>query len=251
MILSRLIVVICCLLLVGCVTTQVGDLSDKEEAARLNLNLGLGYLRQGNYSEARIKLEKSIREQPNNPTAHRALGLVYERLEDDPGAEKEYRTAVSQAPDDADALNQLAAFLCAQGEQKEALKLFDKAVTIPLYQDRHIILTNAGTCVKDTDVPRAQAYLRQALALQPNYPDALLQMGEISYTQQNYIPARAFVSRYMDATSPKAPVLWLGYRVETALSDSAAAESFADQLLKRFPDSREAALLQEQRRNAG
>ena len=251
MISSRLIVVLCGFLLVGCVTTQVGDLSDKEEAARLNLDLGLGYLRQGNYNEARIKLEKSIREQPDNPTAHRALGLVYERLEDNKGAEKEYRIAVSQAPDDADALNQLAAFLCGQGEQKEALKLFDKAVTIPLYQERHIILTNAGTCAKETDLRQAQVYLRQALALKPNYPDALLQMGEISYTQQNYIQARAFVSRYMDATSPKAPVLWLGYRIEMALSDSAAADSFADQLLKGFPNSREAALLQEQRRNAG
>jgi type IV pilus assembly protein PilF len=251
MIFSRLVVVLCSLLLFGCVTTQIGDLSDKEEAARLNLELGLGYLRQSNYNEARIKLERSISEQSDNPTAHRALGLVYERLDDIKGAEKEYRIAVSQAPEDADALDQLAAFLCGQGEQKEALKLFDKAVTIPLYQDRHRILTNAGTCAKQTDLPRAQAYFRQALALRPNYPEALLQLGEISFMEQNYIQARAFVSRYMAASPPNALVLWLGYRTETALRDFDAANSFADQLLKGFPDSSEATLLQEQRRNAG
>jgi type IV pilus assembly protein PilF len=251
MISGRLIVVICSLLLVGCVTTREGDLSDKEEAARLNLDLGLGYLRQGNYNEARLKLEKSINEQPDNPTAHRALGLVYERLDDIKGAEKEYRLAVSQAPDDADALDQLAAFLCGQGEQKEALKLFDKAVTIPLYQDRHRIFTNAGTCVKKTDLPQAKTYLRQALGLRPNYPEALLQMGEISFMEQNYIQARAFVSRYMDASSANPLVLWLGYRTEIALRDPDAANVFADQLLKGFPDSTEATLLQEQRRNAG
>jgi len=251
MIYSRLIVVLCSLLLFGCVTTQIGDLSDKEEAARLNLDLGLGYLRQGNYSEARLKLEKSIAEQSNNPTAHRALGLVYERLDDIKGAEKEYRLAVSQAPEDADALDQLAAFLCGQGEQKEALKLFDKAATIPLYQDRHRILTNAGTCAKKTDLPQAKIYLRQALALRPNYPEALLQMGEISFIEQNYIQARAFVSRYMDASPANPIVLWLGYRTEIALRDPDAANVFADQLLKGFPDSTEATLLQEQRRNAG
>lgn len=251
MISGRLLLALFGLLLAGCVTTQVGDLSDKEEAARLNLDLGLGYLRQGNYNEALLKLEKSIKDQPNNPTAHRALGLVYERLEDIKGAEKEYRLAVSQAPEDADALDQLAAFLCGQGEQKEALKLFDKAVTIPLYQDRYRILTNAGTCAKKTDLSQAKTYLRQALALRPNYPEALLQMGEISFIEQNYIQARAFVSRYMDASPANPLVLWLGYRTEIALRDPDAANVFADQLVKGFPDSSEATLLQEQRRNAG
>jgi Tfp pilus assembly protein PilF len=55
----------------------------------------------------------------------------------------------------------------------------------------------------------------------------------------------------MAASPPTALALWLGYRTETALRDFDAANSFASQLLKGFPDSSEATLLQEQRRNAG
>jgi type IV pilus assembly protein PilF len=251
MIAGRLIIIVSALLLAGCVTTRDGDLSDKDEAARLNLELGLGYLRQGDFDEARIKLEKSIEAKSDNATAHRALGLVYERLEDNKGAEKQYRIAVSQAPDDADAINQLAAFLCAQGNQPEALKLFEQALAIPLYPNRYLLLTNAGTCAKSTDIPRAENYLRQALALKPDYPAALLQMGEISYINENYVQARAFITRYVDSAPPNALAFWLAYRVELAMKNFDAADEYAVQLLKRFPESSEAMLLQEQRRNAG
>jgi type IV pilus assembly protein PilF len=251
MISGRSVIIIGALLLSGCVTTQEGNLANKDEAARLNLELGLGYLRQGDYEEARIKLDKSIKAKYENATAHRALGLVYERMSDNKGAEKQYRIAVSQAPDDADAINQLAAFLCGQGKQAEALKLFDEALTIPLYQTRYLLLTNAGTCAKSSDLPRAENYLRQALAQKPDYPAALLQMGEINYMKENYIQARAFVTRYLDAAPPDSLALWLGYRVEMAMKDFAAADEYATMLLKRFPESAEASLLQEQRRNAG
>jgi type IV pilus assembly protein PilF len=252
MIVGRLITIVGVMfLLSGCVTTRVGDLSDKEEAAKLNLELGLGYLRQGDFNEARIKLEKSIKDQPDNATAQRALGLVYERLGDNKGAEKQYRTAVSKAPEDVDTLNQLASFLCAHDERPEALKLFDQALSIPLYPNRELLLTNLATCISATDKPQAEVYLRQALALKPNYGPALLQMGEVSYSQQHFAQARAFVSRYIDSAATNSAVLWLGYRVEVALRDLDAANDYAVQLLKRFPDSAEAQLLQKQKRDAG
>jgi len=249
--LGKLIVITGALMLAACVTTRVGDFSDKEEAARLNMELGIGYLQQGQYNDARIKLEKSLKEQPNNATAHRALGLVYERLDDSKGAEKQYRIAVSQAPDDADALNQLAAFLCAKGERAQALKLFDQALAVPHYMNRQLLLTNLATCVGSSDLPQAETYLRQALALKPDYGPALQQMGEISYLQKNYTQARAFVSRYIDSLPPSAAVLWLGYRTEIALRDINAANNYAEQLLKRFPESNEAGLLPKKDRNAG
>ena len=74
--------VVCCVVLAGCVTTMSGETpveTDKKELAALNLDLGISYLRQGNLEQAMMKLNKSIDDDPNNSTAHRALGIVYER----------------------------------------------------------------------------------------------------------------------------------------------------------------------------
>jgi type IV pilus assembly protein PilF len=241
-------------LLVACVTTTTGDMSSgasSEEAARLNMDLGISYLRQGDYEEAVVKLEKSIQEEPKNEKAHRALRLAYEQVGDSKGAEKEYRTAVRQSPDDADALNQLASFLCLNGDKSEAQKLFDRALDIPLYQDRAMLYVNAGTCVKSSDLVQAENYLRNALGLQPDYPDALFQMGEVAYARENYLQARAFIERYVAVSSSTADSLWLAYRVEVALNDPVSAKTFADQLLKQFPVSVEAQMLIDEQRNAG
>ena len=251
---GRLILLLGVTLLVACVTTTTGDMrsgASSEEAARLNMDLGISYLRQGDYEDAVVKLKKSIQEEPNNATAHRALGLAYEELGDSKGAEKEYREAVQQGPDDADALNQLASFLCMKGDKPEAQKLFDRALDIPLYQDRAMLYVNAGTCVKNTDLALAEAYLRNALSLQPDYPSALIQLGEVAYARQNYLQARAFLERYVVVSSTTANSLWLAYRVEVAMIDPVSAKIFADQLLNKFPASVEARMLLDEQRNAG
>ena len=251
---GRLILLLGVTLLVACVTTTTGDMrsgASSEEAARLNMDLGISYLRQGDYEDAVVKLKKSIQEEPNNATAHRALGLAYEELGDSKSAEKEYRIAVRQGPDDADALNQLASFLCMKGDKPEAQKLFDRALDIPLYQDRAMLYVNAGTCVKNSDLALAEAYLRNALSLRPDYPSALIQLGEVAYARQNYLQARAFLERYVVVSSTTANSLWLAYRVEVAMNDPVSAKTFADQLLNKFPASVEARMLLDEQRNAG
>ncbi len=251
---GRLILLLGVTLLVSCVTTttsSIGSSASSEEAARLNMDLGISYLRRGDYDEAIFKLKKSIQDEPNNPTAHRALGLAYEELGDSQGAEKEYRIAVRQGPDDADALNQLASFLCMRGDKSEAQKLFDRAVNIPLYKDRAMLYVNAGTCIKNYDLAQAENYLRNALALRPDYPVALFQLGEVAYASENYLQARAFLERYVAVSSSTADSLWLAYRVEVAMNDPVSAKTFADQLLKKFPASVQTRMLLDEQRNAG
>jgi type IV pilus assembly protein PilF len=229
----------------------MGATASKSEAARLNMDLGISYLRQGEYESALIKLEKSLQEEPNNPTAHRALGLTYERLGANDKAEKEYRTAVKQAPQDADALNQLGVFLCMKGDQSEAMSLFDRAINVPLYQSRYLLYTNAGKCIKNSDLPLAEDYLRRALSLRDDFPDALFQMADVAYQRENYLQARAFIERYQAESQDSPEVLWLGYRIEMGMQNPAGAKAFADSLVRNFPESVETRMLLEERRNAG
>lgn len=249
---SRIAVLVLAAALAACVSTSTRAPGDpapsKEEAAKYNLELGIGYLRQGNYQLARDKLNKSLEQNPDSATARVALGLVYERLEDPAGAEKQYRKAVDMERDDPDALNALAVFLCSQPKPdvEEALHLFDDAIAIPLSKkiaNRPMLYTNAGTCAKTTDPQRAEKYLRSALAEDPRFPDALLQMAEVSMLEANPLQARAFYERFTKAGRQTPASLVLGIRIETALGDSAAVSRYTDQLQKQFPDSAEARAL--------
>jgi len=240
------------LLLSGCITTTTGDVptpADSAEAARLNMDLGIKYFELGNMDQAMLKLRRSIEEEPRNPDAHRVLGLVYENLGDLKGAEKEYRLAVRQAPEDPDVLNQLAIFSCRHGDAKEGLKYYDRALKIPLNPARYAIATNAGICAKDIDLERAENYLRQALTSNPQFAEALYQMGDVAYRRGNYLQARAFVERRLAAGSALSDVLWLGYQTEVAMQDQAAADSFAARLQNEFPASVEARMLLESQRD--
>ena len=242
-------------LLTACVTSSSGSSTPERndaEAARVNLDLGISYLRQGNLEQAMVKLERSIDGEPNNPTAHRLLGLVYEQLGDLKGAEAQYYMAVRQGPEDPDALNQLAVFLCTQSKnQPEALDYFERALQIPLYPQRYLLFSNAGTCAKSVDLALAEKYLRQSLELNSQYPEVLMQLADVSFMRGNFLQSRAFVQRFVAAADVNPQSLWLGYRVENALGDVATANGYADQLLRNFPESVETRLLLEQRRNAG
>jgi type IV pilus assembly protein PilF len=128
------------------------------EAAQYNLQLGITYLRQNNLQAARQKLEKALEQAPDLATAHAALGLVFERLEDPAGAERHYRRAVDLDSSDPDNLNALAVFTCSRKQDpRAALKLFDRAIAIPLSvsaANRPMLYTNAGTCAKSVDLAR-------------------------------------------------------------------------------------------------
>jgi len=247
------------ILLAGCVTeTTSGRVQPKEqpeEAASLNVDLGVGYLRQGDLQSAQSKLEKAVELDPDNITAHRALGLVYEALGDSKGAEKHYRKAVSLASNDPEALNSLGVFLCRNDATvKEALENFNRAIAIPqskYFSNKAMLNTNAGVCAKQKDLALAENYLRTALVFDSSFADALLQMADVAYRRQNYLQARAFLQRYSAVAAASPAVLWLSFQVEIAMGDVKAADEAARTLRREFPESVETRMLLERERNAG
>jgi type IV pilus assembly protein PilF len=251
---------LCALLLVlsGCITERVGNPipdASLEEAANLNLQLGISYLRQNYLQTARRKLDKAIEQNPDLVMAYTILGLVYERQGDTEAAGRYYRKAVALSPRDPDALNSLAIYLCQTSKGRpEAMGLFNRALAVPLskqYSNKAMLNTNAGMCVKQDDLPLAEKYLRAALASDPGFSDALRQMAGISYQQGNFLQSRGFLQRYMSVDEVSPSVLWLAIEVETAMGDTQAADEFGRQLKRDFPGSAEARRLLERERNAG
>jgi type IV pilus assembly protein PilF len=245
------------LLIAGCITTNSNPTPppSAKEAAQFNVQLGISYLRQGDLKSAQAKLEKAISQDSSIAPAYSALGLVFERLGDNDGAEKNYRRAVSIAPDDPDSLNSLAVFLCLQkNDTTEALRYFEKALAVPLtktFSNKAMVYTNAGVCAKRVDMDKAEGYLRSALNADPNFSQALLQLADVAFNRSNYLQSRAFLERFLAASPATPDALWLGYRVENALGEASAARAYGERLKKEFPEAVETRLLLERQRNAG
>ncbi|MBT8422676.1 MAG: type IV pilus biogenesis/stability protein PilW [Gammaproteobacteria bacterium] len=248
-------VILVCSLAAACVTSgPTGKVSepDKEEAARLNLDLGITYLQQGKLQDALDKLRKSVEANPQNPSAYRVMGFVYEQLQDPARAEQAYRDAVRQGPDDQQALNALAVYLCVNADDvTEPLRYFDRALNLPEYQNRHEIFTNAGRCAMKRNLELAEQYLRRGLRLRADNPQALYLLADVSFRQAQYLQARAFIERRLASGAAQPDALWLAERIETALGDSVAAQTYRARLLGDFPNSMQAQQALEAQRERG
>jgi type IV pilus assembly protein PilF len=144
-----------------------------DQAAVINAQLAVEYLRQGNLEAARDKIEKALEQDSHTADTQMAAGLIYERLGDERKAQSHYEQAVRLGKDDPNILNNVAVFYCRKGERKRGEEYFLKAAASPLYRTPEVAYTNAGRCARDDGRPKeAEQYFRRALGYRPDMPDA-------------------------------------------------------------------------------
>lgn len=213
----------------------------KAQAARYNAQLGIAYLKENRLEIARDKIERALQQNSRDAAVQTAAGLLYERLNEEKRADKAYSTALRLDPKNPEMQNNYAVFQCRRGQHAKGTKLFELAAKNPLYRTPAVAYANAGVCARGAnDLPTAEEYFRKALSIQPAYPDALLQLADLTFTRGNGLQARAFLQRYF-ASAPATPdALALGVRVERALGDVAAANDYASRLKRDFPMSEQA-----------
>jgi type IV pilus assembly protein PilF len=226
--------------------------TDREKAAAVNAELAITYMKQDNLRAAREKADKALAQNPRSVEAQMAAGFVYDRLGEDRKAGGHFEQAVKLAgKDNPDTLNNAAVFQCRKGDKKRGVELFLQAAASPLYRTPEVAYANAGYCARAAGLPKdAERYFREALARRPNMPDPLLQLADLAHEAGNDLQARAFVQRYHEATAASAQSLWLGYRIEQAQGDRAAAAEYARRLRMEFPTSAETGQLFDEERKA-
>ena len=244
------------LLCQGCVTTvtstTIADNASDEDAAVANLNLGVAYLRDGRLEVALQRLDRALQQNPRLADAHSTIALVYDRLGEVDEAGDHYRRATQLEPDNPGAANSYAVFLCRNERWNDAERFFMRAARNPRYATPEAALTNAGICALDSgDGARAEGYFREALGRSPNYPDALFNMTELAFGNANFLQARAFMQRYLEAAPDNPQMFWLCFQVERELENTAEAQRCATQLREQFPESGEMAQLMRFERNGG
>jgi type IV pilus assembly protein PilF len=223
-----------------------------ESAARINLQLGVGYLQQGNLQIAKEKLERARSQDPHNPEVHGAMALLDQRLGKDKEADKEFRTALELDSHDPAMLNNYAVFLCSHQRPDEGVRYFEQAASNPLYRTPWAAYTNAGVCMRAAhrDPEAAQRFLR-ALQSNPAYSEAVYQASDLDYQQQKLADARFRIDVFL-LTNPATPdLLLLAYRIAQAQKDGSAQQRYGARLTQEFPNSDQAQALAASKINPG
>jgi type IV pilus assembly protein PilF len=225
-------------LLGGCVTDNPQKAARAKDAAAYNVQLGIAYLNQGDIAQAKDKLDRAVKQDPNSAEVHSARALLFARMNDPAQADAEFRAALRLAPHDPQIANNYAVYLCQNGRTDEGVKRFLESARNALYPTPWAAYTNAGVCLhaaKRDD--EARLNFERALQLRPNFAEATYQLAGLEFSRGELAPARARIDTYLGHFEETPDLLLLGVRVARAQGDKVAAQRYARKLQLDFPSS--------------
>lgn len=235
-------------LLSGCVTTtdQPRRQTNPTEARDAYVQLGLGYLQNGETERAKAPLREALKLDPRSEAANVALALVFQQEGEDKSAERHFRAALASAPNSPRILNNYGAFLMEQQRYSEALEYFQKAAEDSFYPERSRVFENLGLAHQRLgQTEQARASFERALRLNSRQPLALLELAQIEFDSQNYVPAWNYYLGFTQLAPQNAASLWLGVQLARRFDDHNRAASYALQLRRLYPSTAEARALAE------
>lgn len=216
---------------------------DLEKAARLNVELGISYLNQGQIARAKSKFTRAKNLAPHLPEVHYSYAYFQERTGEIENAEKSYQKAVSLNPKGGNEHNNYGAFLCRQSQFRAAEKEFLKAVEDPNYMNTAEAFENAGLCILQLpDTAKAIEYFDKALRYDPSRSNALIEMAVISYKEGKISQAKEYLSRFAQVSNPTARSLLLGIELAKNMGDKNQEASYRLLLKSHFPTAKQSDL---------
>lgn len=218
---------------------ELPEIVDYQKAARLNVELGLSYLKQGQTARGKSKLLRARNLAPELPEVHYAYGYFLETVGEVDEAKKAYMKAIAVDPKSGDAHNNYGTFLCRQHQYHESEKEFLKAVADPHYTNTAETYENAGLCILQTkDRYKAIEYLEKALWHDPARGNALLELAILKYQQKEITDAQLYHKRYMQMGQSNARALLLAMELARINGDKSAEAKYRLMLNNRYPGSK-------------
>jgi type IV pilus assembly protein PilF len=230
--------------LTACMHSGLAPGKTGAQAAAVNVQLAIEYMKIGKLAAAREAIERGLKEDSSSADVQLTAGLIYEKLNETAKAEHAYAAAARLGKSDPNIQNNYAGFLCRTGKVAAGEKLFGEVARNPAYQTPEIALLNAGVCVASIgDALDAQKYFNRALTIRPNMPEAILQLGNLAMDSGDAAQALGYAQQYLAVNPPTPEVLWLGFRAQRKLGDATAAAGFARRVQSEFPNSDQARLM--------
>ncbi len=221
--------------------------SDEPEVrrrARIRLELAVNYFEMGKAAVALDEVKQSLANDPTYADAYNLRGLIYMRLNDMGQAEDSFRRALAIRPLDPNVLHNHAWLLCQQQKYAEADKQFAQVLANPTYAARSKTLMAQGLCqARAGDNAVAEQTLLRAYELDAGNPVVGYNLADLLVRRGDVARAQFYIRRINNSEFANAESLWLGIKIERSLGDTVAVRQLAEQLRKRFPDSRELSAL--------
>lgn len=239
----------------GCATTTGGaapisdadaglvtpsDEPETRRRARIRLELASNYFENGQTAVALDEVKQALAADPSYPDAFNLRGLIYLRLSDFAQAEDSFRRALSLRSGDPNVLHNYGWLLCQQKKYAEADQNFGRALSSPGYVARSKTLMARGLCQSEAgQYAEAEQSLLKAYELDASNPVVGYHLAALFLRRNELTRAQFYIRRLNNSQFANSESLWLGIKVERALGDTVAMRQLAEQLRKRFPDSRE------------
>ncbi len=242
----------------GCTTTESGkglpqqreniEQADLTRRASIRTELAANYFQQGNFQVAIAEANEAVRVVPSYAPAYGMLGLIYMTLKENDKADVNFQKASSLAPNDPEISVNHGWFLCQTGRERESIEFFLRATKDALYRTPATPYQNAGVCSlrlsKDGD---AEDYFKKALAIDGNNVVSLFNLAEVYLRRKDLLRAKAYSDQLLEGYAPTAQTLWLAIRIAKRAGDTEQFNNLATQLRRRFQDSSEWQLFQQNR----
>jgi len=237
----RLAIVLVIAALLSACAAQRQEQRRDARLVEIHTQLGAGYMQRNQLDIANQELGQALAIDPDNAQANNVMALLQARLKENKKADEYFRRALAAQPDNSDVHNNYGAFLCEQGRLDAAERHFKKALTDPLYRTPELANLNAGRCLMKKPAPAAAAqYFKAALAINPKFAPALLEMAKISFDSGQNLSARGYMQRYFEVAQDSPESLWLAIRIERVLRNKDLQGKYGLRLTAKYPDSPEA-----------
>ncbi|MHB1949628.1 MAG: type IV pilus biogenesis/stability protein PilW [Gammaproteobacteria bacterium] len=181
--LKVMILILFCAVLSACNTLQQDPQpvkSKNTQAALVNIQLGMTYLKRGKIRIAQNKLQTAIEEDPKLPEAWYSMGYFLEKTGHKQVAKQYYLNSIALGSHRGDVQNNYGTFLCRSGNYQEAVDHFIMATKDSQYNDAAGAYENAGLCaLKIPDKKQAGEYFHLALQKDPGRAISRVQLARL------------------------------------------------------------------------
>lgn len=228
-------------------TELVTDSDEPElrQRARKRLELAVAYFEQGQTTVALDEVKQSIVADPNYAQAYNLRGLIYLRLNDFRIADESFRKSLALNPADSNVIHNLGWLMCQQARYAESFQFFSQALGNPHYGERAKTFRTQGLCQVRAGLPaQAEQSLLKSYEFDAANPVTAYNLALLLFQRADFGRAQFYVRRLNNSQLANAESLWLGIKVEQRMKNRDATVQLAAQLIKRFPQSREAAAFQ-------
>ncbi|GAC20908.1 type IV pilus biogenesis/stability protein PilW [Paraglaciecola arctica] len=234
------IVFIALIFLSGCTSRSSqnsGQNFDKLEASKTRVSLGLTYLKNGNYSQAKYNLDKGLEFAPRSADANFAMAYYYQSVSELEQAENAYQFAMDLDPKNANIANSYGAFLCQNGDYEKAKTYFLKAVNTSSYVSSAETYENLALCSQNQGRSEDSIqYLRSAVNHQPGRASSLYLLAQSLLDTQQWQEARGILRRYEKVSQISPQSLLMAMKIERGTGNDTAAKGYLDMLVRIFPN---------------